>query len=111
MKKTQKLSKEDARIFMAKLNKYPMRTRSRIESNIHRNSDGSIDILDAMLIYHLASNAYQDDSYSSHVSSFHEDCSSSYDSSHYSSHDCGGSSFDSGSSGGCDCGGGGGGCD
>ena len=116
MKKTRKLSEKDSKIFLKKLGNLPSRSRSQVLTQIRHNSDGSITLLDAAMIYLVASSLFEghhsgagivdDPSLSDAVQSGIDDYadssndSSSFDSSSdYSSSDSG-----SGSSG--DCGGG-----
>lgn len=93
MSKITTLSPHGAKMFMKKINKYPESKRSKIMSNLRHNSDGSIDFIDAIVIYSLAEDFFTNQEY------LHENLSC----------ECSNDLFDSSSSNdspcNCDCGG------
>lgn len=64
MRKQRRLSPADTRIFLSKLSRHNPNKQREIKQHIQHNSDGSITLLDALLIYGLASTIFEDEDYS-----------------------------------------------
>lgn len=89
-----RLSKKDSQVFVKKLKRFSSDKQRSISKQYITNSNGSITLLDYMLIYSIASSIFDSPDYSSNVDT------SDFDSGDNSGSDSS-SNFDSGDFGGC----------